>query len=471
MQADAAVRFEHVVRTYRTPTGEVQALRDVSATLPHGVVTAVIGPSGSGKSSLLRLIAGVDRPTKGVLFVDGAEIGGASVHARRRLRRDVVAYVFQRPSANFLADLSVVDHLRLAAGKEPAEADLMAILEALEIAHRADHLPFELSGGEQQRAAFAQALASGARIVVADEPTAELDSASGAYILERLHALANEGVTFVIATHDPDVIRAAGHGIHLDHGRLRERSLEPPRTRDEAAVHEAVVLRWPEEDQPGWEAATFPGPVVSLSDVSKTYGHGEEAVHALKGVSLSAVPGEIVGLVGRSGSGKTTLLSVTAGWEPADAGTIAVPGEGAPSWSDIAVVPQRLGLMDELSVRENVEYPARLAGELPARADLIEDLLEGFGLHELSRRYPKEVSLGEQQRTALARALVLRPALLIADEPTGHQDAGWGRRIFDVLADAASLGTCCLVATHDRTLSPLMDRVISMADGEVVDSG
>ena len=213
----------------------------------------------------------------------------------------------------------------------------------------------------------------------------------------------------------------------------------------------------------------LPGPVVTISDVTKAYGHGEEAVHALKGVSLSAAPGEIVGLVGRSGSGKTTLLSVTAGWEPADAGTIVVPGAGTPSWSDIAVVPQRLGLMDELSVRENVEYPARLAGQLEARADLVEDLLEGFGLHELSRRYPKEVSLGEQQRTALARALVLRPKLLIADEPTGHQDAGWGRRIFDVLADAASLGTCCLVATHDRTLSPLMDRVISMADGEVVD--
>jgi len=469
LRVDDAVRIEHIVRTYRTPTGEVQALRDVSAVLPHGAVTAVIGPSGSGKSSLLRLIAGVDRPTKGALFVDGNEIGGASVHARRRLRRDVVAYVFQRPSANFLADLTVVEHLRLAAGKEPAEADLMAILEALEIAHRADHLPFELSGGEQQRAAFAQALASGARIVVADEPTAELDSASGAYILERLHALADEGVTFVIATHDPDVIRAAGHGVHLDHGRLRERSLDPPRTRDEASVHEAVVLRWPEQDLPGWEETNVPGPVVAISDVSKTYGHGEEAVHALKGVSLSAVPGEIVGLVGRSGSGKTTLLSVTAGWEPADAGAIAVPGEGAPTWSDIAVVPQRLGLMDELSVRENVEYPARLAGELDARADLVDDLLEGFGLHELSRRYPKEVSLGEQQRTALARALVLRPKLLIADEPTGHQDAGWGRRIFDVLADAASLGTCCLVATHDRTLSPLMDRVISMADGEVVD--
>ena len=125
--------------------------------------------------------------------------------------------------------------------------------------------------------------------------------------------------------------------------------------------------------------------------------------------------------------------------------------------------------MDELSVRENVEYPARLAGSLAGRGDLIDDLLEVFGLHGLSRRYPKEISLGEQQRALLARALVLRPRLLIADEPTGHQDAGWGRRIFDVMADAASLGTCCLVATHDQTLGPQMDRVVSMADGAIVD--
>ncbi len=471
MPDDEAVKCEGVVRTYRTPSGEVQALRDVSAVLPSGVVSAVIGPSGSGKSSLLRLIAGVDRPNDGAIVVDGREIGRASVHVRRRLRRDTVAYVFQRPAANFLADLTVGEHLRMAAGKEASDESLTAILEALEIAHRADHLPAQLSGGEQQRAAFAQALATGARIVVADEPTAELDSASGAYVLERLRALASEGVTFVIATHDPDVIAAAGHGVRLEHGRVQERGLDPPRAaeRTDGSLRDTVSLRWPESDLPVWEQASVGGPAVQLRHVSKTYGRGDEAVHALRDVSLSAVPGEIVGLVGRSGSGKTTLLSVTAGWEALDAGEIDAPGAGSPTWSDIAVVPQRIGLMEELSIRENVEYPARLLGQLPDRRDLVDDLLEAFGLQGLSRRYPKEISLGEQQRSALARALVLRPRLLIADEPTGHQDAAWGRRIFDVLADAASLGTCCLVATHDRTLSPLMDRVVSMADGRVVD--
>ena len=227
MPDEAAIRCDGIVRTYRTPTGEVQALRDVSAEVPSGVVTAVIGPSGSGKSSLLRLIAGVDRPNGGTIIVDGHEIGQASGHERRRLRRDVVAYVFQRPSANFLADLTVREHLRLAAGKEPRDEQLMAILEALEIDHRAEHLPSELSGGEQQRAAFAQALATGARVVVADEPTAELDSASGAYILERLRALAREGVTFVIATHDRDVIAAAGHAVYLDHGRVSRATHDP----------------------------------------------------------------------------------------------------------------------------------------------------------------------------------------------------------------------------------------------------
>jgi putative ABC transport system ATP-binding protein len=465
-----AVLCDRVDRTYRTPTGEVQALRDVSAALPAAVVTAVIGPSGSGKSSLLRLIAGIDRPTAGTVVVDGREIGGASVHVRRRLRRDTVAYVFQRPSSNFLPDLTVREHLRVAAGDGPSDDDLTAILDALEIAHRAEHLPSELSGGEQQRAAFAQALATGARIVVADEPTAELDSASGAYVLERLRALAREGVTFVIATHDPDVIASAGNGVRLDHGRLQDSSIAPPHgpERTGGPMRDTVSLRWPEEDLPGWEDAGAAGPVVRFEDVSKTYGHGDEAVHALQHVGLTATRGEIVGLVGRSGSGKTTLLSVAAGWEAPDDGVVATPGDGVPDWSDIAVVPQRIGLMEELSVRENIEYPARLRGELPVRRDLVDDLLDAFGLQGLSRRYPTEISLGEQQRSALARALVLRPRLLIADEPTGHQDAGWGRRIFDVLADAASLGTCCLVATHDRTLSPLMDRVVSMADGRIV---
>ncbi len=459
-----AILFDGVVRSYPAPTGAVRALRDVTGALPRAAVSAVVGPSGSGKSSLLRIIAGMDRPSSGSVAVEGLDVGAASARARRRLLRDVVGYVYQRPAANFLTDLTVAQHLRMAAGADRDGDDLLAILRKLGIEDRADHRPEELSGGEQQRAAFAQALASGARVVVADEPTAELDRGSSALVIERLHDLAADGVTVVIATHDPDVIAAAEHRLELEHGRVREAGGRG--SPDPEAPAPGTVLRWPGRDLPTWMAGSG-GAALEVVGVSKAYGHGDEIVHALRDVSLVAGAGELVGLVGRSGSGKTTLLNIAGGWERADEGSVSVPSGSSTPWADVAYVPQRLGLMDELRIRENVEYPARLAGQLEERRPLIDGLLQTLGLDELGERYPREASLGEQQRTALARALVMGPALLLADEPTGHQDAGWSRRILAVLADAAASGSCCVIATHDAELAPLLHRVVAMADGAI----
>ena len=460
-----AVRCDGIERVYRTPTGEVHALHDVSCRFPRGVVTAIVGPSGSGKSSLLRLIAGMDRPNSGSLVVEGRDVGRGSAQARRRLRRDLVGYIYQRPSDNFLAHLTVGEHLRLAArGRGSSALDPNRLLELLDIGDRMDHLPSELSGGEQQRAAFAQAITTGAGIIVADEPTAELDDASSEGVLDRVRALAAEGVTFLLATHDPAVMAVADERFELEHGRVR------------GAIHGAAhpshvsstpELRWPDPDAATWRFDDEP--VVRLLNVDKTYGEGDEAVHALRSVSLEARAGEVVGLVGRSGSGKTTLLHVAAGWESPDAGTVDMPGNGSADWSDIAVMPQRLGLMEELSAQENVEYPARMAGVLAEHRSLVDDLMGALGLTELRSRYPKETSLGEQQRIALARALVLRPRLLIADEPTGHQDAGWAARIMWVLREAAGAGCCCVIATHDRELIDQLDRGFAMSDGRSTD--
>jgi ABC-type lipoprotein export system ATPase subunit len=458
-----AVRCRRIVKTYRTPSGEVHALRDVSGDLPHGAVTAVVGPSGSGKSSLLRLIAGMDRPTSGALEVEGRDVGRGSARLRRRLRRDLVGYVYQRPSDNFLPHLTVGEHLRLAAGRgERDRFDARGLLDLLGIGHRVEHLPSELSGGEQQRAAFAQALASGANIIVADEPTAELDTASSRDVLERVAALGREGVTFVLATHDPSVIALSDERLELEHGRLKGSVVSAGPDLDAETPPD---LRWPNPGVASW--LLDPEPVLRLTGVQKAYGHGDEIVHALRDVTIHANAGEVVGLVGRSGSGKTTLLNVAAGWERADAGEVAAPGEQRRGWSDIAVLPQRLGLMEELSAQENIEYPARSAGVLDERRDLIDDLIDALGLSALRARYPRETSLGEQQRTALARALVLGPTLLIADEPTGHQDAGWASRIMRILREAAGAGSCCVIATHDRELTDHLDRSFAMSDGRV----
>ena len=145
--------------------------------------------------------------------------------------------------------------------------------------------------------------------------------------------------------------------------------------------------------------------------MSKAYRRGDEVVKAVRDVSITVRDSQLVGLIGRSGSGKTTLLNLVAGWEHADVGDVRVAGremvEALPSWSEVAVVPQRLGLMEELTIRENIEYPARLAALLTEMLPLIDRLVASLGLSALENRYPKETSVGEQQRAALARALVL----------------------------------------------------------------
>ena len=491
-----AARCEELVRTYRTGSGEVRALKGVTASFARGALTVVVGPSGSGKSSLLRLLAGLDRPTSGSLHVGETAMDQATSRSLRRMRRTTVGYLFQRPSDNFLPHLTVEEHLRIAerAAPGPAAIDRGELLEILGIGQRVDHLPSELSGGEQQRAAIAEVLVSGATIVVADEPTAELDSASASNVLETVRTLVGAGITFVIATHDPAVMRRADASIELDHG--VQRSSRAPSTvvneRPAVADHPALAVR-PREPRNAeihpdtglvWHPPAARGPeqaethveapiVLQADGVSKSYGRGDQVIHALIDVHLTVRAGQIVGLLGRSGSGKTTFLNVVAGWELPEAGTIQRPGDdhGVPGWDEIAVVPQKLGLLDELTVRENIEYPARLTGRLAESSELIIELLEDLGLSELADRSPKETSLGEQQRAAFARALVLRPALLLADEPTGHQDRGFMRRVFETLERAAARGTTCLVATHDEGVLPYLTQAFPMSDGRLDATG
>ncbi len=208
----------------------------------------------------------------------------------------------------------------------------------------------------------------------------------------------------------------------------------------------------------------------------KRFSRGVETVTALAGVDLTVAGGEFVALVGPSGSGKSTLLALLCGWETADSGSLQVgPGTdpAAQGWTELAVVPQALGLVPDLSLADNVLLPARLRGPRPDRAGdpgpLADRLMADFGLAHLADRYPHQASLGEQQRAAVARALVLRPALLLADEPTAHQDRGHADRLLDALQDAAADGTAVLLATHDEVAWSRADRVVSMRDGRLVE--
>ena len=447
MATDLAACCTEVVKSYASEAGAVHALRGVDAEFEGGAVSAVVGASGSGKSTLLRLLAALERPTDGTVLVDGTDLGGLGDKGRRRVRRERVGYVFQRPSDNFVPHLTVAEHRALAGARG---ADGEAVLARLGLAGRGGHLPEELSGGEQQRAAFAQVVVAGSSLVVADEPTAELDAESSAAVLEAVRSLAARGITVVLATHDPAAVRAADAAVELEHGRNRA----PEEPGHLAARRELAARRV----APG-------GEVVAHTDgVRKTFHRAGEDIVAVDGVSLDVHAGRLAAIVGRSGSGKTTVLSLLAGWERPDAGTVFVPGT---TWADVAVLPQRFGLLPELSVRENVAYPLRLAGDPDAAR--VEELLASLGLEELADRAPSETSIGQQQRTALARALVVRPRVLLADEPTGHQDAGSALAVVRALRDAAEEGTACLVATHDEEVAGLCDETLALTSGRVAD--
>ena len=215
-------------------------------------------------------------------------------------------------------------------------------------------------------------------------------------------------------------------------------------------------------------SAAAAGSVVSGRGLTRVHRRGAETVRALDRVDVDLDEGEVCALVGASGSGKSSLLTVLCGWEPLDAGTLTwAPGLGPTAgWGALAVVPQALGLLEELSVAENVGLPLRLGGRRePGRVDA---LLERFGLAALARRSPAQCSLGEQQRAAVARALVLRPRVLLGDEPTAHQDGDHAEELLRALREAAEDGACVVLATHAAEARAAADRVLELRDGRVV---
>jgi putative ABC transport system ATP-binding protein len=220
--APPAARCEGVVRIYWADTGEVHALKGVDAVFPAGAVTAVVGPSGSGKSSLLRILGGLDQPTAGRVDLEGHEISNLPARKLRRLRRTRIGFVFQRPSDNLVSYLDVREHVHHAARlrrSDPAEIDLL--LERLGLTARLRNRPNELSGGEQQRLAFAQAVVGDPAVIIADEPTAELDSTSGQQLLEVMRDLARGGTAVVLATHDAEAVAVADQTLFLHHGTVQ----------------------------------------------------------------------------------------------------------------------------------------------------------------------------------------------------------------------------------------------------------
>jgi ABC-type lipoprotein export system ATPase subunit len=207
--ADAAVSCAGLVKLYRSATGETYALRGLDLTLHAGALTVVAGPSGSGKSSLLHLVAARDRPSAGELDVLGTDVAEATTRALRDLRRHRVGFVTQRSSAALFPHLTAAQQLRQ-----------VASLRGVDLGSRAGHRPGTSSGGEQQRLAVAAALVGDPDLVVADEPTAELDHDNADLVMSALLAAARRGSAVVVSSHDDRVVSRADRVLRLRHGVL-----------------------------------------------------------------------------------------------------------------------------------------------------------------------------------------------------------------------------------------------------------
>jgi putative ABC transport system ATP-binding protein len=207
-------------------------------------------------------------------------------------------------------------------------------------------------------------------------------------------------------------------------------------------------------------------PCLQAEGVTKRFTRGSTVIWAVQDLDLSLAPGELVAVTGPSLSGKTTLVELLAGWTRPDQGRVAWGSDtsgGSPPWSYLAVIPQTFALLEELSVGENILLATRIARRRRASApERLDHLLAAMGLDRLRDRGAFEISVGERQRTMVARALLDRPPVVLADEPVAHQDPHHAEIILGLLRDAVDDGAACVIATRRPEVAELADRVVTL---------
>jgi putative ABC transport system ATP-binding protein len=219
-------KVENVTRNYQVGKIETQALRGVSLVIENGEFTALVGPSGSGKTTLLQLIGCLDQPTSGRVFINGKDVSQLNRNQRADMRRGTIGYVFQFFA--LIPTLTAYENIEMplllvGQGASDRRKRVSELLEAVDLVDHANHRPDQLSGGQQQRVAIARALATRPSLILADEPTANLDTPNGKLVMETMTRLNKEtGVTFVFATHDPRVFNYARRVVTLRDGLVTE---------------------------------------------------------------------------------------------------------------------------------------------------------------------------------------------------------------------------------------------------------
>jgi energy-coupling factor transport system ATP-binding protein len=493
--------------TYRYPTAARPALREFSLDVEEGEFLLVTGASGSGKSTLLRLLNGLVPHFYGGELSGGIEVAGRNpVEVGPGEMSDSVGLVFQDPEAQFVAEM-VEDEM--AFGLENAGLPLAAMrkrieeaLNAVGIEHLRGRRVNTLSGGERQRVAIASVLTLHPRVLVLDEPTSQLDPQSAEEVLDTLVKLNKDlGLTVILSEHRLErVVQHADRILYLQEGSpplageprrvLAEIPLAPPlaqvgkllgwsplpltikegRKLATAWLTEAIL------DQPETSKIQNPGAlwatkILTMRDVS--FGYGSRPV--LQGVGLQMRAGEITAIMGRNGTGKTTLLKLIMGLLKPSRGRVETLGKDTRSTSIeeisrlVAYVPQQPDvLLFADTVQAELDFTRR-AHHLPPDGA---ELLAALGLTRYRDSDPRDLSVGERQRVALAAVLASGPSLLLLDEPTRGLDYLQKEALTTLLRGLRDAGRAVVLATHDVELAAhLADRVILLGDGDIVADG
>ncbi|XVH33336.1 ABC transporter ATP-binding protein (plasmid) [Haloferacaceae archaeon DSL9] len=500
----ATVSVENLTVRY----GETIAVRNVSFDLDRGEFVGLVGESGAGKSTLGLALVGLGGEPSGSIRIDGAELVEADEATLRRIRQRRVGLAFQ--------DAGDALHPAYTLGEQIAESidgtrrrwrrrhesRVERLLDDVDLeAALADRYPHECSGGQNQRALLAVALAGGPDVLVLDEPTSSLDAVTQARVLETLERVMSErDLAVFLITHDLDVVEhCCDRTLVMREGELVDRGATDRLFSNPAHPYTSALVdaRRPtlRADDDGTPATPVPGdPVVAeLDSVTKRYRDGsfvsrllgrETTTDALVDASLSVRAGECVALVGRSGAGKTTAARLVAGLGAPSAGTVRVRGEPVGPVTErrqelrasIGYVFQspRSSLDPRRTVAESVAEPLQGAGwDRPRRRQRVAELLEDVDLDGYGNRYPRGLSGGEAQRVAVARAVALEPDLLVLDEATSALDTVTTHRLCSLFERLGRRdGRSMLVVTHDFDIARrLADRTLVLADGHIVDDG
>ena len=447
------------------------------------------GPSGSGKSTLVAAITGQVTASAGRVRLFGHDLAQLDHAASVKLRTAHVGVVSQRSGLDLLDDLDCRDNVALqtrltsvdrTASRRAAEA----ALDHLGLGHLSARRPSSLSGGERQRVALAAALAHGPGLVVADEPTGELDAVSADEVYDFLRDHAERtGAALLVVTHDSRAERIATRVLTIHDGRLSEEKVGgrsslvvdgrgwvrlPDALRADAGIagravaamsegHVSLVGSGPvsEASQSGTSAAVHaPDPNTDPVAVRVRCAEIDLGEVTIGPVSMELRRGQVTVIVGRSGSGKTTMLSVILGISEASR------GEVERTFSSYGCSPQTSAFADQQSVEDNVDLFRALRSEPPQ--DNAGGVLKELGLADLAERPAGALSGGERQRTAVARALAVDADLVVLDEPTSQLDRATARLISRAIQGRARLGACVVCASHDEELLGVADQIIDL---------